>query len=41
MANRPRRRPFLVLFGLLSALSLAPHAQSEKPDIVWQFEAGG
>jgi hypothetical protein len=31
----------LMSLGLLALLVAAPHAQTQKIDILWQFEAGG
>jgi|RhiMetdeSRZDD1v2_1073273.scaffolds.fasta_scaffold15623_5 hypothetical protein len=34
------RRSFVSL-TLLATLGPAPYAQTDKPEILWQFEAGG
>ncbi len=34
-------RPSLASSAVLTVLILAPSAQSSKPEILWQFEAGG
>jgi hypothetical protein len=31
----------LMSLGLLALLVSAPHAQTQKVEILWQFEAGG
>jgi hypothetical protein len=31
----------LMSLGLLAFLVLSPHAQTQKVEILWQFEAGG
>jgi hypothetical protein len=31
----------LMSFGLLALLVPSPHAQTQKVEILWQFEAGG
>ena len=31
----------LMSLGLLALLVLVPHAQKQKVEILWQFEAGG
>ena len=28
-------------FALLAVLGATPHGQTQKPEILWQFEAGG
>lgn len=34
-------RPMFVSLALSLVLFSAPNAQTDKPEIVWQFEAGG
>ena len=34
-------RPSFVSLALLVVLVPAPNAQTDKPEILWQFEAGG
>ena len=34
-------RPMFVSLALLVGLVPAPQGQSDKPEIVWQFDAGG
>ena len=34
-------RTRFVSSALLAVLVLAPHAQTQAPEIIWKFEAGG
>jgi hypothetical protein len=34
-------RPRFCALALLAVLVSTPHAQTQKPEILWQFEAGG
>jgi hypothetical protein len=34
-------RASVVSLALLTSLISAPNAQTDKPEILWQFEAGG
>jgi hypothetical protein len=34
-------RSTVVSLALLAVLAAAPHTQTQKPEILWQFEAGG
>jgi hypothetical protein len=34
-------RPMFASLALLAVLTAAPHSQTQKPEILWQFEAGG
>jgi hypothetical protein len=34
-------RPRIFALALLAVLVSTPHAQTQEPEILWQFEAGG